>query len=161
MAGLTVVMCSPSFVSKIPKYGLYRSKEMLTVVAMDLLTRQPADQLSAPHGVPEACDFTVFGGTGDLALRKLLPALYLRDLEGQLPDDTRIVGVSRAELDDDGYRAEVRAALTSYVAPDDLHDSAVARLLERLHHVTLDIEHADDWHLLHGLLKDRPGPDDA
>ena len=31
------------------------------------------------------CDFVVFGGTGDLAFRKLLPALYLRDRDGQLP----------------------------------------------------------------------------
>ena len=34
----------------------------------------------------DACDFVVFGGTGDLAVRKLLPALYLRDRDGQLPD---------------------------------------------------------------------------
>ena len=46
------------------------------------------------------CDFVVFGGTGDLAVRKLLPALYLRDRDGQLPAETRIVAVSRAGLDD-------------------------------------------------------------
>ena len=69
------------------------------------------DQTATPHALPDSCDFTVFGGTGDLALRKLLPALYHRDLEGQLPADTRIIGVSRSELDDDGWRAEVRAAL--------------------------------------------------
>ena len=67
--------------------------------------------------VPDSCDFTVFGGTGDLALRKLLPALYLRDLEGQLPGDTRIIGVSRAELDDAGYRDEVRTALDDLRRP--------------------------------------------
>ena len=38
-----------------------------------------------PHLSPVApCDFLVFGGTGDLAMRKLLPALYLRDRDGQL-----------------------------------------------------------------------------
>jgi glucose-6-phosphate 1-dehydrogenase len=108
------------------------------------------------HAVPDTCDFTVFGGTGDLALRKLLPALYLRDRESQLPGDTRIIGVSRAELDDAGYRDEVRAALTTYLAPDELDPAAVERLLTRLHHVTLDVEHPDDWHQLHSLLKDRP-----
>jgi glucose-6-phosphate 1-dehydrogenase len=114
-----------------------------------------------PPTVPASCDFTVFGGTGDLALRKLLPALYLRELEGQLPDDTRIIGVSRAELDDDGYRTAVRVALTSYVAADDLDDAAVDRLLGRLHHLMLDVEHPDDWYRLHDLLKDRPGPEDT
>ena len=46
------------------------------------------------------CDFVVFGGTGDLAVRKLLPALYLRDRDGQLPAETRIIAASRAGLDD-------------------------------------------------------------
>jgi len=127
---------------------LYRSKDLLTVVCME--------QFPAPTELPKSCDFTVFGGTGDLALRKLLPALYLRDREGQLPADTRIIGVSRAALDHDGYRAEVRSALTAYLPETDLDEAAVERLLGRLHHVTLDIEHPDDWHLLHGLLKDRP-----
>jgi glucose-6-phosphate 1-dehydrogenase len=112
--------------------------------------------LAPAHAVPDACDFTVFGGTGDLALRKLLPALYLRDLEGQLPRDTRIIGVSRAELDDAGYRDEVRTALATYLGPAELDDTSVERLLARLHHVTLDVEHPDDWHQLHALLKDRP-----
>ncbi|HEX2299528.1 MAG TPA: hypothetical protein VHH34_13615, partial [Pseudonocardiaceae bacterium] len=40
-----------------------------------------------PHLSPVApCDVLVFGGTGDLAMRKLLPALYLRDRDGQLAD---------------------------------------------------------------------------
>lgn len=64
------------------------------------------DSPPAPPVLPETCDFTVFGGTGDLALRKLLPALYHRDLEGQLPADTRILGVSRSDLDDAGWRDE-------------------------------------------------------
>jgi glucose-6-phosphate 1-dehydrogenase len=121
-------------------------------------------QLSPPAGgsaMPERCDFTVFGGTGDLALRKLLPALYLRDQEGQLPADTRIVAVSRSELDDDAYRETVRAALTDHIAPADLRPADVDRLLARLHHLCLDIAEPTDWHHLHGLLKDRPDHDDT
>ena len=41
-------------------------------------------------------DYVVFGGTGDLARRKLLPALYYRLKDGQIPDGSRIIGVSRA-----------------------------------------------------------------
>ncbi|WP_248582906.1 glucose-6-phosphate dehydrogenase [Nocardioides sp. InS609-2] len=120
--------------------------------------------MSAPHPAPahpEVCDFTVFGGSGDLALRKLLPALYLRDREGHLPDDTRIIGVTRSDLDDDGYRALVADALTTYVAPGLLDDESISRLLVRVHHVRLDVLDHDDWHHLHGLLKDRPRHDDA
>ena len=104
--------------------------------------------------MPERCDFTVFGGTGDLALRKLLPALYQSDAEGHLPADTRIIGVSRSELDDDAYRAVVHDALVEHVG--DVDDDIAERLLGRLSHVRLDVEEPDDWHALHGLLKDRP-----
>ena len=110
---------------------------------------------------PEVCDFTVFGGSGDLALRKLLPALYLRDREGHLPADTRIIGVTRTDLDDDGYRALVADALGRHVDAARLDDASVARTLARVHHVRLDVLEDDDWHHLHGLLKDRARHDDA
>jgi glucose-6-phosphate 1-dehydrogenase len=103
------------------------------------------------------CDITVFGGTGDLALRKLLPALYQRELEGQLPVGTRVIGVSRSLHDDEEYRALVAASLATHVG--DLDHDAVARLVARVHHLTLDAASPDGWHLLHGLLKDRPADD--
>lgn len=109
--------------------------------------------------MPERCDFTVFGGTGNLALGKLLPALYQSDLEGHLPDDTRIIGVSLADLDDDTYRATVHDALLEHVG--DLDDDVAERLLGRLRHVRLDIQDPSDWHALFGLLKDRPKADET
>ncbi len=51
-------------------------------------------------------DLVVFGATGDLARRKLLPALFQRDLAGQLPDAARIVGAARSTLSRDAYRAQ-------------------------------------------------------
>ncbi|WP_395693103.1 glucose-6-phosphate dehydrogenase [Nocardioides sp.] len=123
------------------------------------------DHTSAPDVTPSAlparCDFVVFGGTGDLALRKLLPALYHRDLEGQLPDDYRILGVSRSELDDEGWRREVRAALADHLDPADLYDGAVERFLGRLRHLMLDAEDPEDWDRFHALLKDRPDAAEA
>src|SRR5260370_25994747 len=64
------------------------------------------------------CDFVVFGGTGDLAVRKLLPALYLRDRDGQLAAETRIIAASRAGLDISRYRDSVRGELARVVAHD-------------------------------------------
>jgi len=110
---------------------------------------------------PEACDFVVFGGTGDLALRKLLPALYHCDLEGRLPVDTRVIAVSRSDLDDDGYRAEARAALAEHVAPEFQDLAAVERLLERVHYVTVDVQDSSSWQPLFDTLKDRENADEA
>src|SRR6478735_6480784 len=109
----------------------------------------------------DACDFTVFGGTGDLALRKLLPALYLRDRDGQLPDGFRVIGVSRADIDDDGYRSLVAGALGQHVPAEDLDAPVVERLLARLHHVRLDVSDMAAWHQLHDRLKDGAASDDV
>lgn len=88
-------------------------------------------------------DCVVFGGTGDLAIRKLLPALWHRDADGQIPEDSRIVAVSRKEFDDAAYRKFVEDG----VRPDLKDEDAWLwqRFLGRLRHVTLDAEGEQGW----------------
>ena len=57
----------------------------------------------------------IFGGTGDLAERKLLPALYQRQKAGQFSEPTRIFGASRSELSDDEFREFARKAIAEHV----------------------------------------------
>ena len=110
-----------------------------------------------PHLSPVApCDVLVFGGTGDLAMRKLLPALYLRDRDGQLADETRIFSISRAGLDEAGFRDKVESELQRHVG--DTPDATRARFLQRLHHVSLDLIGEPDWAALTAALGDGPGP---
>jgi len=59
-------------------------------------------------------DLVVFGGTGDLAYRKLFPALYHREKAGQLTDPTRIIGASRRQMSDEQFRASVHDALKEF-----------------------------------------------
>ena len=91
------------------------------------------------------CDFVVFGGTGDLAVRKLLPALYHRHADGQLPADARIVATSRAGLDDAGYRDKIRGELPRFVRAADFDPDAAESFLARLEHVSLDVDDAGSW----------------
>src|SRR3954453_3414281 len=91
------------------------------------------------------CDFVVFGGTGDLAVRKLLPALYLRDRDGQLPAETRVIAASRAGLDVGGYRDKVRAELGRFVPEDAVDQQTLERFLARLDYASIDFADADDW----------------
>ena len=100
------------------------------------------------------CDFVVFGGTGDLAVRKLLPALYLRDRDGQLPAETRIIAVSRAGLDDAGYRDKIHGELPRFVRDTDLDDAVTQRFVARLTHVSLDIDDPTGWPALSDRLVD-------
>ena len=53
----------------------------------------------------EPFDLVVFGGTGDLAYRKLYPALFNRERSNQFSEPTRIIGASRRHLERDAFRA--------------------------------------------------------
>ena len=72
----------------------------------------------------------LFGATGDLAHRMLLPSLYGLHADGLLPDDFRIVCTARSELDDEQYRAERgRGARRNMCRPDSTIPKSVERLL--------------------------------
>jgi glucose-6-phosphate 1-dehydrogenase len=90
-------------------------------------------------------DLVVFGGTGDLALRKLLPGLYYRDRDRQLAADSRIIGVSRSPIDRHGYVQEVDGSLRRHLPAHDLDEAGLAQFLGRLDHVTLDAWALEGW----------------
>jgi glucose-6-phosphate 1-dehydrogenase len=81
----------------------------------------------------DAIAFVIFGVTGDLAARKLMPALWALHLRGALHEGTRIVGYARSEGDDDALRGDMRAALDEHVGEVD--EDAWADLASRLHYV--------------------------
>ena len=100
-------------------------------------------------------DLVVFGATGDLAQRKLLPALYHRDAAGQILDDARILGVSRRRLSDDAFRALARQAVCG---PDaDLDADTLTRFLGRLSYTAADAGDDAGWPVLAERLAERPG----
>ncbi|MEM9311741.1 MAG: glucose-6-phosphate dehydrogenase [Pseudomonadota bacterium] len=78
----------------------------------------------------------LFGATGDLARRKLLPSLCALDADDLLPHDLRIVATARSELDDASYRAMARAALEEHLAHD--RRATIERFLDRLTYQPLD-----------------------
>jgi glucose-6-phosphate 1-dehydrogenase len=99
----------------------------------------------------DPCDFVIFGGTGDLAIRKLLPALFLRDRDGQLAADTRVIAVARAGLGEPCYRDKIRAELGRFVAAELLDPDTVARFLARLRFVSIDLTEPADFAVLTGV----------
>jgi glucose-6-phosphate 1-dehydrogenase len=104
----------------------------------------------------EPFDLVVFGGTGDLAYRKLLPALYQRHLDGQLPTAARIIGVSRRAHSDNDYREAARSALHEHVAPAGHDPAVIETFLKRLHYVPVDAIADSGWDALGTLLAERP-----
>jgi glucose-6-phosphate 1-dehydrogenase len=89
-------------------------------------------------------DYIVFGGTGDLAERKLLPALYHRQVDGQITEPTRIIGVSRSAMSDDEYRAFAHEALKQFIK-EPLQQDQVDQFLAKLQYVAIDALSDNGW----------------
>ena len=96
----------------------------------------------------KATTLLMFGATGDLARRMLLPSLYGLDSDGLLPPELRIIGTARTELDDAGFRERANESLHEHL-PEGFYSQGIAdRFLERLHYVTVDITHPPDFERL-------------
>jgi len=85
-----------------------------------------------------ATTLLLFGATGDLAQRMLLPSLYGLAADGLLPQDLRIFGTARSPLDEAGFRAAAAEALHRHIDAERLSAEAVDAFLRRLHYVALD-----------------------
>src|ERR1041385_6988119 len=59
----------------------------------------------------DPCSIVIFGASGDLTARKLIPALYHLFKDKQMPPDFRVIGFARREKSDDSFCAELRTAL--------------------------------------------------
>ena len=107
------------------------------------------------HIIPvDPFDFIIFGGTGDLAERKLLPALYQRQVAGQFSEPTRIIGASRAKLTDKDFRAFARKAIAAQVDEKDIDKEEMAAFLDRLFYVSADATSGAGFDNLRKLIGD-------
>ncbi len=102
----------------------------------------------------EPFDYVVFGGNGDLAERKLLPALYQRQLAGQLSDPTRIIGASRTPMTHEEYRKFATDALKEHLKADEYQEAQVKAFVSKLFYVSVDAKSDSGWDKLKALLDD-------
>jgi len=109
-------------------------------------------EVTASAPLVDAFDLVIFGGTGDLALRKLLPALFHRFLDGQIPAGSRVIGIAREGLDDDGYRANIRKALLETGGAKDQVDTFLKQVAYR----SLDARKDDGWDAFAALIGEQP-----
>ena len=92
------------------------------------------------------CAFVIFGMSGDLTARKLMPALYQLHINGQLHKDTVIVGYARSEYSDEEIRDKMRGALQKYV--EDFDDETWGSLATRIFYVQGQYDEAEGYEKL-------------
>ncbi len=93
----------------------------------------------------EPCTLALFGALGDLALRKLFPALYQLDRAGLLPADTRILGLARDGGEPASHLALIAEHLRRHVAERELEESVLQRFLARLDYQSMEFGRREDY----------------
>jgi glucose-6-phosphate 1-dehydrogenase len=100
-------------------------------------------------------DLVLFGGTGDLAWRKLMPALFQAFRHGTLPDGGRILGVGRDDLSAEQYRAQIRARFDGVELSKRPSDGEFDRFAALLDFVCMDLSKPEDYAKLADALAQR------
>jgi len=92
--------------------------------------------------MPDPCVVVLFGGTGDLSARKVVPALYQLWRTNLLPHEFVVLALGRREMDDEEYRAEVRSALERFSRVQPLDETVASAFIERILYQRLDFDDA-------------------
>ena len=100
-------------------------------------------------------DLVLFGGTGDLAWRKLMPALFQAFRHGTLPQGGRIIGVGRDDLSNDAYRELIRTRFDKVELAKRPSVEEFARFAALLEFVRMDLSRPDDYARLQAMLAER------
>jgi glucose-6-phosphate 1-dehydrogenase len=108
---------------------------------------------------PDPSTLVIFGASGDLTHRKLVPALYNLLLDGLLPDSFAVVGVARREMDDETFIAGLKEALREH-SRRPLEDAAWRRLAEHISYVAVDGDDGEGYRRLAQHLDELDGERD-
>jgi glucose-6-phosphate 1-dehydrogenase len=98
-------------------------------------------------------DLIIFGGTGDLAMRKLLPALYHRNRDGQFTGNSRIFASGRSELSRDEYLGQVEESLRKNFRSDEFDADEWQLFSNRIQYIQADAMEHDKWQQLCDVLR--------
>ncbi|HEU5397577.1 MAG TPA: glucose-6-phosphate dehydrogenase [Verrucomicrobiae bacterium] len=100
----------------------------------------------------EPCSIVIFGASGDLTARKLIPAFYHLCKDKQMPPDFRIVGFARREKNDESWRNELRAALDQFSRTKPVDDQVWAAFAKHLVYCQGDLTDDNAYKKLETLL---------
>jgi glucose-6-phosphate 1-dehydrogenase len=109
-------------------------------------------RLESVRRAVEPCSIVVFGASGDLTSRKLVPALFHLFREGQMPPDFRVIGVARREKTDDSWRAELRQALEEFSRTKPVDEAAAREFFAKLSYCQGDLTDPATYTRLEQLL---------
>ena len=109
------------------------------------MAKATVSRIVSEKGLPvkidrDPCGMIIFGASGDLTKRKLIPALFRIGHGGSLPDQWYMVGVGRSSMDDHAFREMAEEALDQFLTSDSVPRSKWKKFLKRFHYLQGDYQ---------------------
>ncbi|GAB4237261.1 MAG: glucose-6-phosphate dehydrogenase [Chlamydiales bacterium] len=112
----------------------------------------PLEESDTMSKVPDPCVLVIFGATGDLTARKLIPALYNLALEGRLPPHFACVGFARREKSHEEFREEMRQAVDEHSRSQPINQNIWKDFSEALFYHRSEFDHDEGYESLKAFL---------
>jgi len=134
---------------------LSKRKMLRPKVKDKIKTSSDSEAVSGSAFLPvESFDIIVFGATGDLSFRKLIPALFHRYCDGQISTDSRVIGVARTDIDIDVFRQRAKESYHKFTGLNTLENPAWVPFSELMDYVPIDVmSETANWAALVEALK--------
>jgi len=104
--------------------------------------------------IPENHILIIFGASGDLTWRKLIPAIFEMQYQQMLPEGFAMLGIGRSTMDDDAFRAKMKEGLLHFARKELLKQSVIDSFLNRLYFIAADTDDFESYKLLDKRLKE-------
>jgi len=87
----------------------------------------------------------IFGASGDLTNRKIIPALYSLVVNNLLPERFGVIGLGRSVIENDEYRKKLENGITSFAMGEDISREKINRILNHVNYYTFDNSNPEDY----------------
>lgn len=87
----------------------------------------------------------IFGASGDLTYRKLIPAVFDLHKQGSLPANFAVLGVARSELSDNAFREKMKEGIKSFAIAKDISEEELNEFCKKLYYLSIDTKDANDY----------------
>jgi glucose-6-phosphate 1-dehydrogenase len=94
---------------------------------------------------PKNCILIIFGASGDLTDRKLIPAVFALKKQNILPEGFAVLGIGRTELTSETFRDKMKEGILTFSEEKDLNENSLNEFLYLLNYISIDTKNADDY----------------
>src|SRR6056297_3172582 len=94
---------------------------------------------------PDNSTFVIFGGTGDLTQRKLMPALYMIYQQSMMPEDFTLIGSGRSKFNNESYQKMIKEAILKYQNGTTIDRTTLDEFIGHINYIQMDVKQEQDY----------------